>query len=663
VRALIDRDVVQPVEGVYRLVGDVGDLEVPDSLHALLAARLDALPSDTRRLVSDAAVLGTSFPEDAVVAVSGLDASTVREGLGELLRREVLMVSADPLSPERGSYRFAQDMLRQVAYETLSRRDRKARHLAVAAHLRGAFANDGEEVVDVIAQHYLDALAAVPGDPDEGEIREQAVVALTRTAERAARTGAPGRAGRSYASAALLRDGDDDVRRAADLWDKAAQSSMAGGDARTTLDHAATAIDRYQQLGDDRAVARTQRHQGRALRRVGRLTEAREVLTGAYETLRDDPTLETLVVLNELAAVENFAGNVDAADRLTSELLLMGEGLAAGPDLMASAFLSRGIFHTMAGRRAEATVAFREAARLGELANRSDIVGHTLMNLANVVGVQDPAAALDVTRRAVEPLSRGGDRAIIAVNYGNMVIALLELGEWDEVAAVLDANTPAGALADVEEAIRLAQAQLAALRGDGAIARELAATLIRLRGSEDPQDLAAVALVEALAAAAAGHTADALRHAKIGLAHSDEGLGVGSDQIRWAWVTAARVAYQVGDQDTIDELLTMVDDEMPGRLPPMLRAERGLVRARIAVATGAPDAWEQLDAAVAAMRVMSPPHLLAGGLLDRAEYLIGAGDAMAAAIDVADAQAIGGRLGCRPLLDRAAALSVDRLPV
>ena len=43
VRALIDRDVVQPVEGVYRLVGDVGDLEVPDSLHALLAARLDAL--------------------------------------------------------------------------------------------------------------------------------------------------------------------------------------------------------------------------------------------------------------------------------------------------------------------------------------------------------------------------------------------------------------------------------------------------------------------------------------------------------------------------------------------------------------------------------------------------------------------------------------------
>jgi hypothetical protein len=138
---------------------------------------------------------------------------------------------------------------------------------------------------------------------------------------------------------------------------------------------------------------------------------------------------------------------------------------------------------------------------------------------------------------------------------------------------------------------------------------------------------------------------------------------VGSDLIRWAWVTAARAAYEVGDQDAIAELLTMVDDEMPGRLPPMLRAELDLVRARIAVAAGAPDAVEQLDAAVVVMRLMSPPHLLAGGLLDRADYLIGAGDVMAAAIDVADARAIGQRLGCRPLLDRAAALSVDRLAV
>ena len=82
-----------------------------------------------RRLVADAAVLGTTFPAEALIAISGRDEPSVRAALADLVRREVLSVSADPLSPERGSYQFAQDMLRQVAYDTLSRRDRKTRHL------------------------------------------------------------------------------------------------------------------------------------------------------------------------------------------------------------------------------------------------------------------------------------------------------------------------------------------------------------------------------------------------------------------------------------------------------------------------------------------------------------------------------------------------------
>ncbi len=217
IRALIDRDIVQAREGVYRLIGDVGELAVPDGLHALLAARLDALDPDLRRLVADAAVLGSTFPAEALIAVSGQDETSVRAALAELVRREVLGVSADPLSPERGSYGFAQNMLRQVAYDTQSRRDRKMRHLKVAAHLRTAFANDGEEVADVVASHYLDALEAVPGDPDTVEIRGRAIAALIRAAERAERTGAPARAATSYATAAeLTASGTADTADAAD---------------------------------------------------------------------------------------------------------------------------------------------------------------------------------------------------------------------------------------------------------------------------------------------------------------------------------------------------------------------------------------------------------------------------------------------------------------
>src|SRR5580693_7032542 len=256
VRSLIDRDIVQPVDGVYRLVGDIGELAVPDSLHALLAARLDALDPDVRRLVADAAVLGSTFPAEALIAVSGRDEDIVRAALADLVRREVLSVSADRLSPERGSYQFAQEMLRQVAYDTLSRRDRKARHLAVAAHLRAAFAGGGEEMADVIARHYLDALRAIPDDPDTGQIRSQAIAALIRAAERSERTGAPGPAAASYATAADLilatsagAAGPPGQPDAGTLWERAGRAVIVTADYAAAVQYADRARDYYQQRG------------------------------------------------------------------------------------------------------------------------------------------------------------------------------------------------------------------------------------------------------------------------------------------------------------------------------------------------------------------------------------------------------------------------------
>ena len=69
-------------------------------------------------------------------------------------------MQADPRSPERGHYSFVQDIVKRVAYETLSRRDRKAKHLAVAEYLTSVWAVEEDEIVEVVASHYLDAYAA-----------------------------------------------------------------------------------------------------------------------------------------------------------------------------------------------------------------------------------------------------------------------------------------------------------------------------------------------------------------------------------------------------------------------------------------------------------------------------------------------------------------------
>jgi class 3 adenylate cyclase/predicted ATPase len=654
VRSLIDRDIVQPVEGVYRLTGDVGELAVPDSLHALLAARLDALEPIMRRLTADAAVLGTSFPAEALIAVSRQHQDTVRQGLAELLRREVMTVSADPLSPERGSYQFAQEMLRQVAYDTLSRRDRKTRHLAVAAHLRAVFPGDGEEVADVIARHYLDALAAVPEDPDTGEIRGLAVTALIRAAERAERTGAPGRAATSYATAAELMAAEvsDDQAEAGALWEHAAHAAMASASFATAVKHADRAQGSYLQSGQERAAARAEAIAGRALRNIGRHAEARQRLTAALGILRADPDRDTVTALEQLAVLEVFAGSPDA-DRLAAEALALGQELDVGAGQLGGLFLTQGIRLFLAGYRPEGFAYLRESVLLATQAGDYFAVAHALLNLSAALSATDPAAAVEAGQTAVGHLRRVGNQAHLTFAVENLVQALLDLGDWDTAEAELARATQVDGLAG--EILIGKQALLLALRGDAGTAQAMLAELPDMRASEDHQDNATINVLRAFIAAAGGQPEGALRHARYVVAHAGA-LGMAHECLRWGWPLAARIGYQLGDTDAIRELLALADSCRPGQLVPIIRAERDLIRARLAGRDGEHGARAALTAAIAGLREVGSPYHLAHGLLDHAEYLTGVGDGDAAALAVAEARDIGHRLNCPPLLERADAV-------
>jgi class 3 adenylate cyclase/predicted ATPase len=653
IRSLIDRDIVQPIEGAYQLTGDVGDLQVPDSLHALLAARLDALDPDARRLVADAAVLGTTFPAEALIAVSGQDEAVVRAGLAELVRREVLSVSADPLSPERGSYQFTQNMLRQVAYDTLSRRDRKARHLAVAAHLRAAFPGDGEEVADVIARHYLDALDAVPEDGDAGQIRGQAIAALMRAADRAGRTGASARAAASYAAAARLTQagtGDGQQASAAPLWEHAAEAALTGADWAAAIEQAGQAGELYRQCGDTRAAARAQVIAGQALRLWGRHAEAREQLTAALAVLRDDPDADTVRALGELATLEVFAGS-PAADTLSAEALALGQDLAVDEATLAGLFTTRGICHVFAGRRPQAAASLREAARLAGQAGDSFRLGRALLNLSDAVTGTDPAAGAEAARAAAAHSRRAGARSLLAVAVGNLAQALLMTGDWDGADAELAQAADADGLADIEH-LACYRAWVAALRGEVSAAQAALAGLADLRASEDPQDQAFVAVVEAFTAAARRQPAAALRHARAALDHA-AALGISAEDLRWAWPLAARAAHDLADTAATRELLALLEGYRPGQLAPMQRAERDLARARLAAAADPDAAGAAFAGAVAALRQHSTPYHLAHGLLDHAAHLAAGGDTEATAAAIGEARGIAAGLGCQPLLDRA----------
>ena len=658
VRSLVDRDIVQPVEGVYRLVGDIGELAVPDSLHALLAARLDALDPGVRRLVADAAVLGTTFPAEALIAISGRDEPSVRTALADLVRREVLSVSADPLSPERGSYQFAQDMLRQVAYDTLSRRDRKIRHLAVAAHLRQAFPGDGEEVTDVIARHYLDALHAIPDDPDTAEIRGQAIATLIRAAERAGRAGAPARAATSYTTAAELStaaDGPETADRpdAGALWISAADAATAATQYAAAVQHAGRARDYYVQRGQARAAARARASAGQALHEWGRYAEAREQLTAAVEILRTDPDTDTVRALQGLATLEVFAGSPDAG-QLTAEALYLGQALDVDTAQLCDLFNSRGIYLFFAGCWPEAVAYLRETVRLAGQIDDNFRLGRALLNLSAFHSVTDPRAAVEAGRKAAGHLRRAGARDYLATAVQNLADALIELGDWDTAELELTQAVDSDGLADIEY-LASQRAWLAALRGDTATAGSVLAGVQDMRTSEAPQDQTTLGLTEAFTAAARGQPEDALRRARAVLTHA-AALGISHGELVWSWSLAVRSAHELSDAAATQELLALLDSYQPGHVVPLLRAERDLARARLAASDDDPAAPAAFAGAIANLREHGTPYHLAHGLLDHAQYLLSRGDADAAAQAMDEARAIGRRLRCQPLLDRADAI-------
>ena len=223
---LLDRGLLVQEGSSYQLVGEVDTLEVPETLHALIAARLDGLAPDERRLLGDAAVLGKTFTPQALAALSGLESERLEELLTGMVRREVLGLQSDPRSPEQGQYTFLQDLLRHVAYETLPRRERREKHLAAADHLSATLGED--EVAEVIASHLLDAYRLDPEAVASEGLRRRAHGALLRAGERAASLGASTEAQRYFEQAAELsqepHEQADALMRAGEMASRAGET-------------------------------------------------------------------------------------------------------------------------------------------------------------------------------------------------------------------------------------------------------------------------------------------------------------------------------------------------------------------------------------------------------------------------------------------------------
>ncbi len=478
VRMLLDRELLVAEDGRYRLTGELPVLGVADTLHALIASRLDANLPEDRALLQDASVLGQSFTVDALTAVGGGEPALLADQLARLVSRQLLTMDADPRSPERGQYQFVQAVVREVAYASLARADRRARHLAAARYLEGL---GDEESVGVLASHYLWAHQASRPGAEADALAAQARIALHAAAERAAALHS-NRQAVGYLEQALSVTSDPADKALLHL--RATESGEAF-DLDTAVRHAEAARALYRSLADAHGALRAATWLGR--HQTSGKTEPQAIATfeGALAeaaSLADSP--EYAAALAELSRVYMLTGRELDAVTTADRALELG-GPQAAVRTVVEALINKGTALLNMGRMAESEAVLRGASAV---ADRHGLIAAALRARNNLVAAyadDDLREGADLLREGYALATRMGSARLSQQFLIGLAGVSIQTGEWgawmDEVEAIEEAETQH---AFNQASIASIRSMLASVRGD----EELADT------EKEKQDAAAATL-------------------------------------------------------------------------------------------------------------------------------------------------------------------------
>ncbi len=634
VRMLIGQGRLVADDGRFTVSGRLDRLEVPETLHGLISTRLDGLPERDRELVGDASVLGLAVQVDALAALAGVPAAELTGRLRSLVDHEILRLESDPVSPERGQYRFLQAPVREVAYATLSKRDRRAKHLAAAAFYA---ARPSDETAVVRATHELEALRATSPGPEADTLAVQARTSLRAAAERAASLWSNTQAADLYESAIAITSDPAEL-----AWSRLRCGELAvlGARYEQADSRLREAIEEGHRLGDQTVV-------GRATLSLGRAFIRRSMISEAIATLRPVVDASPDLAADELGA--------ECAAELALAYLLLPDLSSAAPlidpafaaaqrfdrrDLMVSLLVSRAwLVEDLGLRPWEAHAILRGALALAESWDLPTRALEIRTNLMAFLDLVDPQDSLTIGRAGLDELTRLG----VDPSYflGNLNDAAFLTGEWDlalELAGRFerDDETPTTRLNRV-----FARCMIAAARGDIETVRPVLAEFQRaFQGSTNAQDKAGLEMSTAYIELMVGDFAGARRHALAAY----EAMPVAF--LWWTMILAGEAALALGDVDGVRSVLgIMAGRQVHG---PRIDAVRDVLRAGIDAIEGRTDeARAGFDAAIGSFRDLRLPIDLAFALMHRAVLTYG----LEGASDAADeARSVLGALGATATL-------------
>jgi class 3 adenylate cyclase/tetratricopeptide (TPR) repeat protein len=454
------------VEETVRMLAEANGAAVeriPDTLQALIAARIDHLSAGAKSLLQRAAVIGRTFWPGAVAYIGDGDEEELRPLIEDLLLRELLLPERRSTITGEDAFRFKHVLIREVAYGGLSKTSRASYHQRFAEWLRE---RAGEELLEVRAYHLDQAttlLAELDGAaPDE--LSRQAAQALEKAGKRALAREAnetarrlllrsvelePTLSRRFEAARAAWRMNEFPVvsaemegvfEDAVETGDKSLQAKALAALAEVTLSRSADVGEAERLARRALEVADDDESRVDALQVLetiawwrGRLTEsealAEEQLKIARRLERQDLESEALL---SLASINTTRREGERAEALIARALELAEQ-SGSLTAKAHAYNQTGDLHVFRGEHNEALVELGRARDLFAEVGAATHVARTMMKIARVLAKRDELSEAEtLLREGIRILKPLEDRGTLCEVQRSLAEVLLDQGRLDE---------------------------------------------------------------------------------------------------------------------------------------------------------------------------------------------------------------------------------------
>ena len=641
-------------EEFVRLLGDrdlgAGEMELPESLQALIAARLDTLSPERKSLLQDAAVLGKVFWVGALAEIGGRDQGELELALHELARKELVRPARVSSMEGESEYSFWHLLIRDVAYGQIPRAERARRHRAAAAWIERQAGERVEDLAEVLAYHYLQALELAEAAGDTGQAEDLSVPArrfLTLAGERALGLDTV-QAESRLARALELCPAEDPERPELLLrWADAVFESGRPREAAAALDEA---LDLFRARGQKEAEARALILLSTVAHVLG---DGRQVaLAGeAVDLLEQEPPGSTLVdAYTSLAMAHFLVGSHDEAIASADRASALAETLGL-PEL-ARAICARG--NSRAYRGDPDGLAEMERALSLFIEQGVGRLAATIQNNLAIARypLQGPARSLADFEQGIAFCEQRGLAAGVESMEGDCPGLLVELGRPEEAlerAGALAASVEASGATWVLAWVRASELAIHIARGEVEGTSSIADWLIEAARTQALADVT----VEVLAPVAVARLAAAAPDQACALLAEIEQTPGARDTPYYSRQLGAmlRTALAAGDPDLARRLAEGLEPRYPGREHALCAARAQLAehagdhtRAATLYAEAA-DRWQQF-----------------GNVPEHAHSLLGQGRCLVALADPAAEEPLGqaaelfSSMGYRPALTETNAL-------